>query len=106
MMALLELSGVTHTYDSANNSWWKSKQKLQGAVVKDISMTLEAGQCIGLLGGAVQARVHSAKSCLACSALNGAQYLLMVRICMLATIERKNNYGSMYRPYFRIVILR
>ncbi|WP_231118752.1 hypothetical protein [Paenibacillus polymyxa] len=50
-MALLELSGVTHTYDSANNSWWKSKQKLQGAVVKDISMTLEAGQCIGLLGG-------------------------------------------------------
>ncbi|MCW3791570.1 ATP-binding cassette domain-containing protein [Paenibacillus sp. LS1] len=50
-MALLELSGVTHTYDSVNRSWWKSKQRSQGAVVQDISMTLEAGQCIGLLGG-------------------------------------------------------
>ncbi|TDL69331.1 ATP-binding cassette domain-containing protein [Paenibacillus amylolyticus] len=49
-MALLELSRVTHTYDSAHGFLRKSKQGPQ-AVVKDISITLEAGQCIGLLGG-------------------------------------------------------
>ncbi|MFE6076455.1 ABC transporter ATP-binding protein [Paenibacillus sp. NPDC057886] len=49
-MALLELSRVTHAYDSAHGFLQKSKQGTQ-AVVKDVSMTLEAGKCIGLLGG-------------------------------------------------------
>ncbi|RAW09923.1 ATP-binding cassette domain-containing protein [Paenibacillus taichungensis] len=49
-MALLELSRVTHAYDTAHGFLRKSKQGPQ-TVVKDVSITLEAGECIGLLGG-------------------------------------------------------
>lgn len=50
-MALLELSHVTHAYPPANSLFWKKRQTKHQPVVKDVSITLEAGQCLGLLGG-------------------------------------------------------
>ncbi|MDQ0112069.1 nickel import ATP-binding protein NikE [Paenibacillus harenae] len=46
-MSLLQVNNVTHSYGATNRFWRAGRQK---TVLSDVSLSIEQGQCLGLLG--------------------------------------------------------